>query len=744
MPYDDSDLKEIRQEFADDTKEWQDIREEGATDTRYVAGDPWDPNDRKAREDCNRPCLSLDELGQYVNQGINELRMNKRSVKFTPIGDGATDDSAKFYENKMREIDYRSRAQIAYLTAAENMFQRSYGFCRVNVRYEHARSTNQDIWIDPVHNPDLITPDPTAQMPDMSDMKRCWVREPWTIEDFNARWPDYKLKGRAIADFSRDASTWISDRQVWVSERWKIRTKKRELFVIQPRAQAQPGSVLGLQQGQPPPLIAKFKDELDADPQSLGDIVDTREVDDQSVYHCLTNGIEILEETDWKGKYIPIVSCVGKVLFVDLGVGAKRQILSLVRLARDPFMAYCFYRTCEMENVGMTTKNPYWAYEGQLDAQQMQDIAKSMHEPMAVLLAKAVTAATGPNILPHPVRNVSEPAIQALSMGAEEMRRAVQAAMAQSPLPTSAQRRNEKSGIALQRIEESGQKGSFHFRDHYEDMITHVGVICEDLIDKIYDSPRKVGIRKANDTAEIVPINTPGDPKSVSTQGSHLVTISTGPSFDSEREAANDFSDTLVQNIQIIAQVAGPKAAAAILAKSIKLKNLGPVGDEMVEIIEPPEYKQGEQAQLPPQVQAALTGLQQENQSLKQQMALDMAKQRATLEKAKIDASNALMLQKMKDATAIAVAKINAMTKGVIADNEAAIEAIALDHESEQADLDRAHELAMGEVGHEQALAQGQQAHQQALEQGDQGIGGTLAAQQQQAELTPPAAETGA
>jgi hypothetical protein len=170
-PVSDQDVQELRQQFADDTAEWRDIRDEGSKDMRYVSGDPWAEHERAAREKAGRPCLSLDELSQYTNQGVNKLRANKRAVKFAPIGDGASEQTAEFYADLMRDIEYRSQAQTAYITAAENMFQRSYGFCRVNVRYASAYSVNQDIWIDPIHNPDLVTPDPYALMPNMSDMK---------------------------------------------------------------------------------------------------------------------------------------------------------------------------------------------------------------------------------------------------------------------------------------------------------------------------------------------------------------------------------------------------------------------------------------------------------------------------------------------------------------------------------------------------------------------------------------------
>jgi hypothetical protein len=53
----------------------------------------------------------------------------------------------------------------------------------------------------------------------------------------------------------------------------------------------------------------------------------------------------------------------------------------------------------------------------------------------------------------------------------ESVRRSIQAAIGASPLPTQAQRHNEKSGVALKQIEDTAQKGSFHFVDHYDEAI---------------------------------------------------------------------------------------------------------------------------------------------------------------------------------------------------------------------------------------------------------------------------------
>ena len=697
MPTNDADIKEIRGLFSHDDAEWRPIRDEGTTDMRHVAGDPWESEDKAARKKAGRVALSLDELGQYINQAINEVRSNKRAVAFAPTGNGANDDTAEFYADKMREIEYRSRAQIGYTTAFENCIQRSYGFVRVNTRYMHARAVNQDIYIDPVPNPDLVIPDTQALMPDLSDMQHCWVREAWSVDDFDKKWAKNKV-GRFIGDLMKQAPGWFTGNKVFVGEHWYIKHKKRKLLIVQPVE----GDAIGM-----------FEDEIEG--PLPGTVLETREVDDPTVYQCLTNGIEKLEETTWAGKYIPIVGCLGKVLYVDEGGGTKRKIMSMVRLARDPYMLYCYYRTCQAEIVGMTPKIPYFVYEGQLADDQEQLLAKSLHEPVAVVKVKAMVQGMAPGtILPHPQRQIFEPPIQALEAGAEAARRAIQAAMGLTPLPTAAQRRNEKSGVALERIEEMGQKGSFHFTDHYLDMITQVGVICEDLMDEIYDTARDVGVRRPNDTADTIRINDPADPKSVNTKGDHLVTVSTGPSFDSEREAASDFADTLASSKDpAIFNLLGPLI--------VKLKNLGPIGDEMAELLEavqPPQVQQMRQAKEdapdPQRAAQALAQLQaqaKEAQGVIDQLTKaleeDHAKQQATIAKAqmdqqtkvemaKADAELQIRLQEMKNAATIRVAEINAAIKGYQTEAQHAAQhesqALGIQAELVQGDLEREHD----------------------------------------------------
>lgn len=610
---DDKIIEELKTRYTYAMNEWRDIRAAAKDDMRAVAGDPWQQKDRQAREQAGRPCLSLDELHQYFNQVINEIRANERAPKFDPTGNGANDKTARFYADKYREIEYRSQAQVAYTTAFQNAIHQGYGWIRYDTQYA-PKSFVQDLWVRECPNPDLIVCDPDALRPSSSDAKYLFDLTSMSVNEFKREFP-----GAQITSFTPEiiasAPAWISTERVQVAKYWMVEPKVRTLMLVQ----APDGAA-----------DTVYQDELENGKLPKGyQLIQEREDETNEVCMYLTNGVELLKKAgqktkkvEWAGKYIPYVSCFGMVIYVDEGSGPKRKILSMTRLARDPYMLYCFYRTSQAELVGMTPKVPYFVRRGSLKPDQLLLLQKSLHQPIAVI--EVESEVEGSNGTPEmPQRNPFEPYIQNLEIGAESARRAIQAAMGISPLPSSVQRRNEKSGKALQQIESSQQRGSFHFVDHYESMLQHGGVIYEDLIDKIIDTARDVGVRDAKGESRTVRVNDPqsqGQNDLPSIEGDHTVTISAGPAYESQRAEASDFIDGVVSNIQPIASVAGPQVAAALIGLSIKLKNLGPLGDEMYDWITPPNYreKDGQQSQIPPQIQMQLQQLGQENQQLKQ------------------------------------------------------------------------------------------------------------------------------
>jgi hypothetical protein len=590
-------LHEIKEEFTLDTAEWEPCREERRRDILALSPvGTWSDYDRKDRESNMRPCLSLDELNQYVNQLINDARSSKRAIEVNPEGNGANDAQARYRADQIRQIEYRSNAQQAYTSMFEDTVQGSYGFLRVKTQYLRdtvdkeaptAAAFDQGIGIEALPNPDLVTPDRHAILPDLSDMKRCHIRQAYSEASFKREFKHATQKSFDQAAVKEAGSAWADGNRIWVSEYWAVEYEPRNLVLL-------PG------QGEHAEPLAFWKDTIPkADwAQIKGTVLREREVPSPYVCQRIMSGLEIIQKNDWKGKYIPIVACLGKVLWVDHGgAGPQRQIMSLIRLARDAQQLYNYYRTQQAEMASMIPKTPVVGYVGQFKG-VANNWAKAPHEPVAFLEAHATTEATGSQILPLPQRldyHAGEH-LQALELAAEGARRAIQAAMGSGFLPTAAQRKNEKSGVALEKIESTAQKGSFHFIDHYDGAIQRTGLIINDLIPHTLDTARNVNVRKPDDTMIQVRINDKqsephkeyGEPIDTSV-GEYDVTIATGPSYESEREKANEFADLIAQN---------PAVFPMIGDLVVKLKNLGPIGDEISKRLKqllPPELREDEE-----------------------------------------------------------------------------------------------------------------------------------------------------
>lgn len=222
---------EIREAFSDFQREWREIQEEGRTDMRFVAGDPWDAKDRKAREDAGRPCISLDQINQYTNQTINNFRQNKRAIQVTPEGAGADDKSANKLANLIRGIEYKSKAQQAYETAGENMVNRSYGFVRITTDYVAPDSFDQEIRIKRFANPDVVLPDPSFREADGADTKRLFVLEVLRKEEYRKKYPKARVTSFS-GEHMIEAPGWIDDKNVQVAEYWMVHTDYRKLLLI--------------------------------------------------------------------------------------------------------------------------------------------------------------------------------------------------------------------------------------------------------------------------------------------------------------------------------------------------------------------------------------------------------------------------------------------------------------------------------------------------------------------------------
>ena len=582
-------LAECRDRFDYCKDQLQDIREDGRQDMRYVALNPW-PEAEKLQRKGIRPCLVMDEYGQYANQVINDIRQNKRAIEVEPEGYGANDQSAELIGDLFRNIEYDSNAQSAYICGFENMLNRSYGGWIVRHVYINDKSFDQKLIIDRIPNPDASYPDPDCKKADYSDARYWFLLDLVPRKEYKKRYPKATITDFDTAHY-KTAPNWIKEDQIQVAEYWVVDETPRTLYQVKIDGQAP---------------VTMAEDELPAgfdiakEKRDGGRILNEREATVRKVTQYITNGIEILETNPQPGKYIPIIWLTGKELYIDDGNGPRKILMSLVRPMRDPLMLVNYCATTKAEVIGMTPKAPYIGYTGQFHKPEIWQSANMV--PVAFLEANAKTEATGDAILPVPTRQTYSPEIQALEMAQESARRSVQAAGGMTALPTNAQRLSEKSGKALEAIDANEDRGTFHFIDNYKMAIAYTGTVMEDLRRYIYDGSREIGVRNKKGEHRVVKINQKHlNDQGVEvyhdlTAGEHKITIGSGPSFESEREAANEFADTIIPELEQIVQ--DPVIRAKLAALVVKLKNVGPIGDEIVELLDPKNGPDQSAAQL--------------------------------------------------------------------------------------------------------------------------------------------------
>lgn len=662
-------LKQIRDDYRFCLDYWRKNREESAIDMDYAAGSGWTADDIADRE--NRPCLWPDELSQYVKQANNNMRQNKSEIQVKPKGQGATDEDALRRENIIRAIQYSSSAQAAYTTAFESAAWCAFGAFRViqeEVPSPSGKQKYQQPRIKRIPNAMTVLFDPQAKESDFSDQEICFVTDSIRKKSFARKYPNAEKTSFSNED-SQIAPDWFHAEDIVIAEYWT-----RDVSGKKPK-----------------------------------------------VMQYITNGVEILERNEWPGSWIPIIGVFGEELYTNDGGQSKRMFLSMIRRARVPQKMLAYIASQQAEEFGMSPRVPLFIWEGQEMADKVA--LDSMNKvAYAYIRLKPVKDEMTGNLLPPPTRQPFIPNAEAYEVARESWRRAIASAIGALPLPTQVQRQNEKSGIALEKIQNQEATAWFHLTDNYYRALENAGRQLNELITLLLDTPRFVAAMKPNGDHELLGVGTAqhGAPEGVedyliSDRGEFDVTISEGSSAQSEREAQQDFGDKLLTELAPLAQVLPPGVIPKLVAGLIKLRNIGPEGDAIAELLDPPNQGQPTPEQLQQQVQTLTAQLQEAGvlvQKLQQEHAGHV-----------IQAQKDIAIAQMEDYSESARFAIEQQVKILIAEIETKAQSA-----SERATLFNETQTEMHQAAHEVGLQKDQQAHEQGMAQQAQ----AAAAQQQQ------------
>src|SRR6185437_5980268 len=569
-------LKRIREDFRYCKAYWAENYEEAEKDMRFMAAIPPPDfsNDRK-----NRPVIWPDEISQYVKQANNNLRQNKRSIRISPRSEGATDKDAEHRQAYIRGIEYASKAQSIYTTAFEAAVSCSMGFWRINTRVTGPKG-EQEPRLVRIPNQFTCYPDPEATESDFSDSAIYFVLDSMRERTFASRFRNAKKRSFSNADRA-DAADWFNKDQITVAEYWT-------------------------------------REEYEDDYGEKRHTVTQR----------ITNGLEVLETNEWIGSWIPIIGVFGEEMYIRNSGESKRRFYSLVRRARPAQQMMAYIASQEAEEFQMAPRAPIQGWKGQFDPELHKDLHRVPRAYAEFLIPQDWQPAWGPPALP--TRTQFIPNAQAYEIAYERWRRSLQAAMGIAPLPTSAQRQNEKSGVALERISTQEAIGAFHCTDNFSRALDNTGRQLNELITelaKLDSLPKELLGKDQKDEDVKITVASRSAQQSEDPQSEHLpeadvffanrgqfeVTVSEGPAYQSQREEASEFADLMLQTAPQLGLP--PQIIQQMLAIAVKLKNIGTYGDEISDLLAPPDPNK-----LPPQAKAILAQAQGQIHLLTQEL----------------------------------------------------------------------------------------------------------------------------
>lgn len=565
-----------------------DNRREALVDQKFtfIPGSQWDDQVRN-NERRNRLCLEINQLPQFVNNVVNDMRQNRAGISVVP-SDDAQSDEAKLRQSVIRGIEYESRADAIYDAGGRDAVATGRGYWRVVSEYESERSFHQRLRVSPIPDFNACALDPDYQEPDGSDRRYGFVVQRMTRKEFESAYPHAEP-----LDWSDTVTLWSEQGgAVTVADYYRVVTVDRELLLYAD------GSV-GY-----------------ADDGIIGEVVDRRDVSTHRVeWFRLAGGQQVLDEFYWPGATIPVVCCIGN----DFMVEGKRWFMGLTRWARDPQRAYNMARSVMMETAALTPKAPYIMAEGQ-DEGHEDEWAQANVRNLPYLTYKPVTYQG--HMAPPPERATPAVVPPGLAQIAQDAHGDLRATIGLYD-PSLGQRSNETSGRAIMARERQGDIATFNFPDNQARAIALTGRIINECMATIYDGAMRP-------VRMIGPDNKPGDTQylngvmganRLTDAGAFDVRVDVGPGYQTRKQEMRESMQMFLQ--------AFPQAAPFIgdlYARAQDWESHDEVA-ERLELMLPPQIGQAlaakrggaDEAQQLAQAQGQLQQMQQQMQAMQQQ-----------------------------------------------------------------------------------------------------------------------------
>lgn len=470
----DSDIPEfVRrcwERYRDATKE---LREASTESRRMFVGGKyqWRDNEISARMGANRPIMSVNRCRPAVDQVTNEAIANAPGPEAQPVGGGADKYGADILEGLIREYEYRSDAQTAYVQGAlQSALAGNAGVFELATEYAGERSFEQRLTVKMQDDIDCYFVDPDSRMPNREDAMWCGKIRVLSREKLISEY-GHKLQVLSRNMVDRYAG-WIASALNWTGNvaslaEWTGNKDGSGPFYVCEffLARVELDTLTEYDNH-----VAYFADEekpRGAKPVEEDGEIKTRQVPRKRFTKYVITALDILKKTEWLGDQIPHFWVLGPETYID----GRLYRLSLLDGAIDMQRGLNYAITAGFEVVGAMNKSAaLLGYQGQFDVANAQginqwtDYSTKMYAYMEVKPVFAVSPDGQSTLLPPPQRNAWEAPIARMLELATWCAEQIKAATSVFFDPSQQSVRDVQSGEAIKELQSQTNIGTTNWQ----------------------------------------------------------------------------------------------------------------------------------------------------------------------------------------------------------------------------------------------------------------------------------------
>ena len=643
-------------------------RKEGKIDIEFLNLEQWDPAIKNARSG-ERPCLVVDQIGEPFRQMLGRQRAARPSILVHPVDDGADIDTARVYQELIRNIEIQGGAKVARNEAFKGAIGPGWGYYRLTTEHEYDGTADappesifdQRIGYQPIDNQFSVFFDPATPLHQPWKAQYCLIVEDLSTKEFQARYPDrIATQQEAFQATGIEAPDWFPEGTVRVADYFYVVEKEGPAFAllddqsVVPADQVPEGAV----------------------------VVQERRVTLREVQFAKITAAEILVGNDkrtggqhWPGLYIPVIPMYGESITLD----GSHNLRGMVRAARDPQRMYNYQNSALVEELALSPRSKVIMAEGQDQGYETMWKDAAIHAfPALIYKPTSVEGIMAP--APTVAQFTDPMKIQAMVVAINQHKSDLRSTTGWYDPTDPSRMATDQSGMAVHARQEAQLEGSLTYQDNFARSLEHEARVLLDLIPKIYTRPGRVLRLTGLDDEEqrAAPLGTPYEGEENVQRiyawgaGRYDVTVSVGASHATRRQESSQFQMEVMKLL--------PPPIAASMAPDLIRSTDAPGAREVAEKVEralPPELQPRPEGQpdLPPELMQQMQQAQQMIDELTQRVEM----QGEIIRTEQIKAEAELQKTRESDRVKVEVARLQAESQALKVRAELITEQVKVD-----------------------------------------------------------------